>query len=336
MIPIPHSGPRLACLALGLIAITFPLPNQASPITALAFSQDGSRLISHGPRSIEIRDPSHGAVLSRWECSLPKITAIRFDRSGRWLAIAGGTPAEDGETRLLSWPNGIQTARWTVAGDLPTAVDFNPAGDRIVVADALGQAHVWPVPREPGKPPSNSPTHPPIVLSGHAGPIFAVAWSPADDVIATAGADRSLKVWAATDGRLIRTFHHHTEAPNVLAFRPPIAGAAGGPPAVCASGADDRTVRVWQPGIGRMVRIVRQHQGAILALAWLPDGDSFLSAGAEGLVRRIDASSDRVLSEWKLSEDWILSLAIRPDGAMLVAGDASGKLTFQPLISPSR
>jgi len=311
--------------------LSFPLSVHGRPITALAFSPDGSRLLSNGSRTIEIRNPSNAVVLSRWDCPLPKINCLRFDREGRWIAIAGGTPGEHGETVLRSWPAGAPAGRWSTEGDLATAVDFSPGGDRIVVADALGHARVWAVPRSSGTSAPSAPEPPILVLSGHAGPILAVAWSPSNDVITTAGADRSLKVWSASDGRLVRTFHHHTEAPNVLAFRPDSPTSVPASTSVCASGADDRTVRIWQPAIGRMVRIIRHHQAAILTLAWLPDGQSLLSAGVEGLVRRLDASSDRILSEWRMSEDWILALAILPDGSRVAVGDATGRITFQSL-----
>lgn len=335
MTQAPRTGTRLLSLLFtgACLALPFPIPTLARPITALTFSPDGSRLLSNGHRAVEIRDPSDARVLLRWDCPLSKISCLRFDRNGRWLAIAGGTPGEHGETFLRSWPNGETAARWSVTGDLATSLDFSPNGDRIVVADALGQARIWSVPEAPSSQSAPAPVPTPEqVLAGHTGPILAVAWSPSKDVIVTAGADRSLKVWSASDGQLLRTFHHHTEAPNALAFQP-----AGRTPAgsafVCASGADDRTVRIWQPSIGRMVRIVRHHAGSILSLAWLPDGHALLSAGTEGIVRLVDASSDRVLSEWPLSSDWILTLAIRPDGSQVAAGDASGRITFQSLPS---
>lgn len=84
------------------------------------------------------------------------------------------------------------------------------------------------------------------------------------------------------NGIATRTFPHHTETPNVLAFRPRAANPETSDPSVCASGSDDRTVRIWQPGRERMVRIIRKHQGPILCLAWMPDGSSLFSAGTEG------------------------------------------------------
>src|SRR6185295_17784754 len=102
-------------------------------------------------------------------------------------------------------------------------------------------------------------------------------------------------------------------------------------PASCASGSGDRTARIWQPEIGRMVRIIRQHRGPVLALAWAPDGRSIFSAGKESVIRRFDAESDSLLSEWPANADWIYALAASPDGSRLASGDWSGKVQIHDL-----
>lgn len=299
---------------------------QATPITALAFSPDGLALVSGRARVVEVRSPTNDVIQQRWDIPLPKITALRFDPQGHFLALAGGVPGERGEVFLLSWPEGKPLFHASFPGDLATSLDFSPDGSRLAVAGAQAQAYVWDLPRAERPATQRELGQPLITLSGHAGPVLAVAWDPAGGRITTAGADRSIKVWSSETGSATRTFTHHTETPNVLAFRPRAANPETGGPSVCASGSDDRTVRIWQPGLGRMVRIIRKHQGPILCLAWMPDGSALFSAGTEGVLRRLDAASDEVLAEWRGSEDWILTLAIRPDGTHLASGDASGEV----------
>ena len=83
-------------------------------------------------------------------------------------------------------------------------------------------------------------------------------------------------------------------------------------------------IRVWQPEVGRMVRIVRKHDGPVTALAYARGGTVLLSAGAEGVVRVIDADGDQVLFQWKASDDWIYGLAVSPDGKAVATGDWAG------------
>jgi WD40 repeat protein len=195
------------------------------------------------------------------------------------------------------------------------------------VASADHKARVWRLANK------KAPFAEAFTLSGHAGPVLAIAFSPAGRTLVTASADRSIKVWATEDGRLLRTFSHHLEAVNALAFRPLTANGAETPPSSCASASDDRTVRIWQPDIGRMVRIIRQHRGPVFALAYAPDGRSVFSAGKEGIIRRFDADSDTLLSEWSEHTDWIYAFAISNDGSRLASGDWSGAVLLHELHS---
>jgi WD40 repeat protein len=311
-----------SCLAQG----TVTAPERATvPITALAFTPNGSALVSNESRRVDIRSTKDGAIQSHVPCELPKITSLAFDTRGEILAVAGGEPGVRGEVRLLDWPAGTIRQRFTNAQDIATGAAFNADGTLLGVASADHKARVWRLAK------SSGPFAEAFTLSGHAGPVLAIAFSPAGSTLVTASADRSIKVWSAKDGRLLRTFSHHLEAVNALAFRPLTASGAETPPFSCASASDDRTVRIWQPDIGRMVRIIRQHRGPVFALAYAPDGRSVFSAGKEGIIRRFDADSDALISEWPAHSDWTYALAISHDGSKLASGDWSGAVLLHDL-----
>ncbi len=292
---------------------------QAVPVTALAFSPDGSALVNNGDRAIEVRSPKDAAVQRRIECPLPKITTLAFSPDGRWLAAAGGEPGVRGEAVLFSWPDGVLKHRFGNHEDIIASVAIDAAGRHLVTASADHSAKVWSL--ADGTPPAEA-----LTLEGHSAAVLAAAFSPGNGSVVTASADRSLKVWSVTDGKLQRSLGHHTEAVHALAFRP-----AGDGPATCASAGDDRTVRLWQPEIGRMVRIVRNHDGPVLALAWSPDGRQLFSAGQEAIIRRINGDSDVIEKEWRSGTDWIYALAVSPDGVTLAAGDWSGSVKLHIL-----
>jgi len=229
--------------------------------------------------------------------------------------------------RVIDWRTRAVVQRFTNANDLATSAAFNSDGTLLGIASADHLAHVW-------RRVTNAPFSEAFTLSGHAGPVLAIAFSPTGRTIVTASADRSLKVWSTEDGHLVRTFSHHLEAVNALAFRPLEAHQEEILPCSCASASDDRTVRIWQPEIGRMVRIIRQQRAPAFALAYAADGRSLFVAGKEGVIRRFDADSDAILSEWAAHRDWVYALAISPDGSKLASGDWSGevKLHDVPLL----
>jgi dipeptidyl aminopeptidase/acylaminoacyl peptidase len=303
----------IAVLA-ALILSGSALLTSAAPVSALAFSPDGSVLASSGYKAVILHSQKDGGVQQKIECEFPRVTSITFDSSGKYLAIGGGEPGVDGVALLLDWKTKTVLRKFTGFQDLVTGLAFSPQGNALAVvsADRTASIHFLQ---------SGQTTSDPIKLVGHSGPILAVAFSPDGELISTASSDRSIKVWAAGDGKLLRSLNHHTESVHALAFKPWKTGILE-----CASGSDDQTVRIWQPGIGRMVRIVRKHEGPVFALVYSPDGLSLFSAGKEGLVRRVDAESDEILGQWKCHDEPIYSMALSPDGAILATGDWSGKL----------
>ncbi|MEZ5385467.1 MAG: WD40 repeat domain-containing protein [Prosthecobacter sp.] len=307
--------PLLALLMLGVGA------NAEVPVSALTFTPDGGRVVYNGAAGLVIRDlEDKASPESLLELDWPKVTDVRFDPSGRWLAVAGGVPGEKGGVRLLEWPSKRVVALWAEVGDLVTAVAWNHAGDRLAAAGHDQSVRVFSV--------ADGGLKESMTLSGHTRPVYAVSFSPDDQQLVSAGEDRTLKVWNTSSGELVRTLAHHTDAVHALAFRP------DSPAAYCASAGGDQTVRVWQPAIGRMVRIIRHHDAAVFAVAWHPQGDRLCSAGEEGIVRIIDADSDQVLHSWQAHEDWIYRIAFSPDGRRLATGGWNGSAKVWDLKTP--
>jgi WD40 repeat protein len=311
----------MVCLA----AVTAPAAEPAPvPITTLAFSPDGSALVSNGPRRVDIRSPKDGSIQAHAPWDLSKITSLTFCPRGDLLAVTGGEPGVRGESRLYNWHSRTVRQSFTNDHDLATSAAFNHDGMMFGVSAHL-HARIW------RRANTNAPFTEAFTLSGHAGPVLAIVFSPTGRSIVTASADRSIKVWSADDGRLLRTFSQHLEAVNTLVFRPLRAPEDKSLPGACASASDDRTIRIWQPEIGRMVRIIRHHGGPIFALAYAPDGQSLFSAGKEGIIRRFDVDSDAMLSELPARGDWVYALAVSPDGTKIASGDWSGAVRLHDL-----
>jgi hypothetical protein len=227
------------------------------------------------------------------------------------LAVGGGAPAEWGRVELRAWPAGTVVRALGGHTDEVNAVGFSPDGAWLASGGADGTIRLFDVALGKAQ----------RTLAGHAGPVLAVAFSPDGQWLASGSADRSIKLWEVASGRLVRTLTNHLGAVEAVVFGRPASGVH----ALASAGAD-ATVRLWQPEIGRLVRIICGHEGAVLDLCYTPDGGRLLSAATDGRVRLIAGDSDAILQTFEVLQEWVYSVAVSPDGAFVVAGDAGGRL----------
>lgn len=86
-------------------------------------------------------------------------------------------------------------------------------------------------------------------ISGHDQTILAVALSPDERLVVTAGKDRTARVWDAATGVSRGCFSGHTDWVLAVAFSP-----EGGR---LLTGSADRTARLWDVGAERELRVSR-------------------------------------------------------------------------------
>ncbi|KCV71571.1 hypothetical protein H696_02511 [Fonticula alba] len=97
----------------------------------------------------------------------------------------------------------------------------------------------------------SDPAHGPLPIKeykGHSGSISAVALTPSDNLLASAGQGRQIYLWDLATGTSIRRLPGHQRATNCLAFHPAI------PTSVLLSGGADNAVCAWDLRVGGAAR----------------------------------------------------------------------------------
>jgi WD40 repeat protein len=112
------------------------------------------------------------------------------------------------------------------------------------------------------------------VLHGHNGPVTAVAADPAVHLLASAGTDRTVRLWSPDSGAAA-VLHGHEHHITALAVDP------GG--RRLASGDAGGEIRLWDAD-GAAGRRLTRHADSVLALAFGPEGETLVSGGADGQV----------------------------------------------------
>ena len=78
-------------------------------------------------------------------------------------------------------------------------------------------------------------------------------------------ADKTLKLWDAATGALLRTFEGHSDGVNSVAFSPDGTRVL--------SGSCDKTLKLWDAATGALLRTFEGHSGSVNSVAFSPDGD---------------------------------------------------------------
>ena len=285
------------------------------PITALAFSPDGSELAASGLREITIWNSATGQLIRRIPNMVQRTFALDWSPNGKQLAAAGGIPGELGEVRVFNPVNGKLLVVAHRAGDVALDVRFNHAGSMFAVADAENRITLY-------RAVDFSRLR---LIDNHADWVLALAWSPDGKFLVSASRDKTAKIFEAKSGETISTYGGHQKEVFGVAFR-----SDGNQ--VYSTGRDAK-IHVWKAGsadtTGKRFGAERVADIGGLGPAMarpLMSGDQFFSHANSGKVRQHDAASRKVLREFDGAVDWTQSLAHQAAVNLLAAGSHNGQV----------
>ncbi len=195
-------------------------------------------------------------------------------------------------------------------------------------------------------------------LSGHAGPVTEVEWSPDGKRLASSSYDSTVRVWDAASGKNTNTFQVKGLASSV-AWSPdgkrlvvgsnlmqiwdiesgqvittftgpsePIASVAWSQDGKDVAGAAGGLVYVWDVDTGQSAAIFNRHKGKVSSIAWSPNGQSIASASEDGTVRVWDAltTGNAVVLVSPTDGSVTNGLAWSPDGKSLACATTKTKI----------
>ncbi|MET7685345.1 helix-turn-helix domain-containing protein [Streptomyces sp. NPDC005423] len=207
-------------------------------------------------------------------------------------------------------------------------------------------------------------------LTGHRGPVNAVAYAPGGALLATGSSDGTVRLWRTADHRTTATLTLPGRV-RAVAFSPDgrtlAATSTDGPvhlwgtadhrlrallPAETAGSraiafdprgrtlavaGTDGTVQLWETGAGhRAGARLTGHTGRVDALAYAPDGRTLASAGADRTVRLWDTGRGRELAVLAGHSDEVLGVAFAPDGRSVASGGADRTVRLWDVASHRR
>ncbi len=275
---------------------TFQQPN--THVTSLAFAPHEEKLAvayvsasSTSPSTnMQLIDCRSEQVVSQW--NQPGYAhSLEFDASSERLAIA---LADEIVVRDVS---SGKTLRSLVGSRTAT---FNATGTRIAYAtrrDAL-KIESW------------SDQHTELELKGHTGIIYQVVFSDDDSRVITASRDKTIRVWDATTGELIRRYLGHSWTVTSVAVTPDNRHLV--------SGSWDQTLRLWSlKQHSTAFRSLQAHSQPVLGLAVSPDGTKIATASFDHSAKIWDLVTGKLLHKLDGHAGPVQDVAFSPDGAKI-------------------
>ncbi len=247
-------------------------------VRAVDFHPDGERVAAgYEAGTARVWDFVTGQSLLRQFAHRQPVNDVVFIGDGSRFASGG----EDGIVVVQNTESGIPVFSFVAELDnagQPVAVNditAAPDGSLIAAAKENGVARIW-----QGE--SLLTT-----LSGHNGPVTAVAFNADGSRLATAGADSSAKVWDIAAERAILTLSGHTGALTAVAFYP------DGDRLVTAGA--DGTARIWNAETGLEPLVLTDHRGGVNSVRFNAAGTAVTTASNDQTVRVWDSATGETL-----------------------------------------
>jgi WD40 repeat protein len=287
--------------------------NDREQVGSLAFSPDGKLLAASGqqirPRFIPttwLWEVSTGKLLDRLEGWRRPV----FSPDGKVLAVTDADTGDQG--RLRFWDVAARKELRTAdRGSGYVAAAFSPlgAGPSGKLGKTLAaipnpprtqELQLWEV--DTGK---RGP-----FPDRHSGIVYAVAFTPDGKALASAGYDRTVRVWETATGKELRRFETKGPALRVV-FSPDGRALAGA--------TTEGQVYLWGWSGGKESLHFDAHKGGISSLAFTPDGKTLATAGGDRGLCLWDVARGTQVRRIVVSEDSLPALGCSGDGSTLWA-----------------
>ena len=260
-------------------------------VTSVAFSPDAKYLLTGGQANSDIWEVDDGKKLQ----TIPGIANIASwcpDNQSLLIAASGGPPQQfesKSYKTLKTLPMTVGSMSWAREGKTLVSV----LGDKLTVYDmvqskivqTIAVAGSWPLAWHPGKPVlagygTKSMTlwdgntgrlvH---TLDGHSAAINVAMWAPNGKFLATASADKTVRLWDGQRGTFgpVRTLVGLVGSVTSLAWSPDGRLATGG---------IDGIVRIFPAGNEKVRELKSGKTPPIASLAWSRDGRTLASAAS--------------------------------------------------------
>ena len=339
-------------------AVVQELPQQGLYVHSVAWSPDQKYVATAGSDvdgRIRLWTAQTGELVAKFNGHTDAVVSVKFSPNGKWLL----TCSYDETARLWNIENPRQPIEvqvlsghswWVWDGDF--SPDFDPSQpgnkNRIVTVSQDGKAIIWKLKTATNDLPVRTVTFQQeeqtarstkleliqeAIFTGHEGPIYSVAYSPAGDLVATASYDKRVLMWNPDEvpafnlDNLLQEQAASVQQRELLGHSSPVQSVRFSHDGhLLISGGRDNAVKIWDVATAKSIKTFRGHHSEVRSVDISPNGRQVISGAKDKniVIWNVDQYEEfRVLNGKELvgHEDAILGAKFSDNGQyILTAG----------------
>ena len=312
-----------------LAAANLAVTQAEQPVRHVAFSPNGRLLATAGEfASVQMWDGETGTAVASYAGHTGPIAGLAFCSDGQLLSGSA-----DQSAVIWDLQPGWRLERTWGAADKPDlisdrvmALDFSPDSTQLLIGGGVpsrnGELHVIEL---------AGGTRMVYLPQAHDDVVSAARFSPDGKRIASAGADKYVRIFDVASAQLLRRFEGHTNYVLGVAWK-------SDGQTIASAGADN-SVKIWEVETGDQRLSIGNFSKHVTGLRFIGDSDNIVTSSGDRLVRMHVAANGGNFRNLSGPKAWLHCIDAAPNNDLVAAGSADGTLylwngnTGQPIKS---
>ena len=159
-------------------------------------------------------------------------------------------------------------------------------------------------------------------IEAHSNWIWAIAFSPDGQYLASGSADTTIKIWNIKTGECNLNLDCSLNKVMSIAFHPNSRMLASG---------DGELIKLWNLKTGELIQTFAGHNGTVLSLVFDWQGNTIVSSGIDSTIKIWEVDTARCIRVLSGHETSVRAIELTPDGRTLVSGSTDGTIRLWDL-----